>query len=127
MIEVFLKKFYDTISFQANEQWNEKQFRKLFLPNAVLMEENEGKYECQTLSQYIQRFQGVLKEHPQFFTQGFIEKGISYEVLETENGYLIASRYKKHYTVDGKLITEYGTNNMIVVVVEEELKISSIL
>ena len=115
MIEDFLKQFYRAISFQKNEEWDSQKFEELFLEQASLIEENEGRYAQQTVAQYIRQFQMIQREYPEFFMNGFYEKQLSYDVIETENAYLIASRYEKHYTKEADSVVEYGTNNLMLI------------
>ncbi len=127
MVEQFLTHFYNTISFREIEEFKENDFLSLFLENASLLEENEGKFEKQTPIQYVRQFTMILKNNKEFFVNGFIEKQIEYEKIETENGYLVASRYEKSYTNNEGKVVEYGTNQMILVEQNGQLKIASIL
>lgn len=127
MIESFLNHFYKVISFEKGEEFKAEEFHQMFLEKASLLEENEQQYERQTVAQYIKQFQNIYEAYPELFLEGFHEQQISYEVIETENSYLVASRYEKRYTRDGEPIIEYGTNNFILVLVEEKLKIASVL
>lgn len=127
MVEQFLIHFYNTISFREIEEFKENDFLSLFLENASLLEENEGKFEKQTPIQYVRQFTMILKNNKEFFVNGFIEKQIEYEKIETENGYLVASRYEKSYTNNEGKVVEYGTNQMILVEQNGQLKIASIL
>lgn len=127
MVEQFLTHFYNTISFREIEEFKENDFLSLFLENASLLEENEGKFEKQTPIQYVRQFTMILKNNKEFFVNGFIEKQIEYEKIETENGYLVASRYEKSYTNNEGKVVEYGTNQMILVEQNGKLKIASIL
>lgn len=127
MVEQFLTHFYNTISFREIEEFKENDFLSLFLENASLLEENEGKFEEQTPIQYVRQFTMILKNNKEFFVNGFIEKQIEYEKIETENGYLVASRYEKSYTNNEGKVVEYGTNQMILVEQNGQLKIASIL
>ena len=127
MVEQFLTHFYNTISFREIEEFNAKEFLLLFLENASLLEENDGKFEKQTPIQYVRQFENLLKNNKEFFINGFIEKQIEYEKIETENGYLVASRYEKKYTNNEGKVVEYGTNQMILVEQNGKLKIASIL
>ena len=127
MVEQFLTHFYNTISFREIEEFKENDFLSLFLENASLLEENEGKFEKQTPIQYVRQFTMILKNNKEFFVNGFIEKQIEYEKIETENGYLVASRYEKSYANNEGKVVEYGTNQMILVEQNGQLKIASIL
>ncbi len=127
MVEQFLTHFYNTISFREIEEFKENDFLSLFLENASLLEENDGKFEKQTPIQYVRQFENLLKNNKEFFINGFIEKQIEYEKIETENGYLVASRYEKKYTNNEGKVVEYGTNQMILVEQNGKLKIASIL
>lgn len=127
MVEQFLTHFYNTISFREIEEFHAKEFLELFLENASLLEENDGKFEKQTPIQYVRQFENLLKNNKEFFMNGFIEKQIEYEKIETENGYLVASRYEKKYTNNEGKVVEYGTNQMILVEQNGKLKIASIL
>lgn len=127
MVEQFLTYFYNTISFREIEEFKENDFLSLFLENASLLEENDGKFEKQTPIQYVRQFENLLKNNKEFFINGFIEKQIEYEKIETENGYLVASRYEKKYTNNEGKVVEYGTNQMILVEQNGKLKIASIL
>ena len=127
MVEQFLTHFYNTISFREIEEFKENDFLSLFLENASLLEENEGKFEKQTPIQYVRQFTMILKNNKEFFVNGFTEKQIEYEKIETENGYLVASRYEKSYTNNEGKVVEYGTNQMILVEQNGKLKIASIL
>ena len=127
MVEQFLTHFYNTISFREIEEFKENDFLSLFLENASLLEENEGKFEKQTPIQYVRQFTMILKNNKEFFVNGFIEKQIEYEKIETENGYLVASRYEKSYTNNEGKVVEYGTNQMILVEQNGQSKIASIL
>lgn len=42
MLEEFLARFYDTISFAAGESFPSRDFRILFRPDALLLEQTEG-------------------------------------------------------------------------------------
>lgn len=126
-IKQFLYQFYQTISFQKGQTFQAEKFQEFFLPEAALIEEFQMKYTKTTVSAYIREFQSICMEYPDYFVNGFEEKLISYEVIESENAYLVASRYEKRYQRDGQEVIEYGTNNFIIVQVKESFKIAQVL
>ncbi len=127
MINKFLGDFYKTISFECGESFKSEKFKKFFLPNAVLMEKNDGKYAQKTIDEHIAEFDVAIRDYPHLFVKGFHEVQTDYSIIENEDCILVSSKYKKNYCRNGENITEYGTNNMIIVRFNNEYKIASIL
>ncbi len=126
MLEKFINQFYETISFTLDEGFKGDRLRELFFENAVFLEENNGEYNTKTLSQFISEFEAIVEKYPELFVNGFIEKSISYDILECDSYYLVKSKYEKTYTIKNKLHLEKGTNMITIVKMKEGLKISHI-
>ena len=60
MLEEFLARFYDTISFAAGESFPSRDFRVLFRPDALLLEQTEGgTYAAKTYGSLRQRCETI--------------------------------------------------------------------
>lgn len=127
MLEEFLKRFYETISFSKTEAFKAAGFQSLFCKDAVLLEKQGNGRLQKTVESHIQEFKQVIQEYPQLFVEGFHEHQLSYEVIEEEAYYLVSSHYEKCYHRSGKMIHEHGIDTMMILKLEEELKISMIL
>lgn len=126
MLESFLKRFYETISFFANEPFKAEAFRSLFDKDAVLIEQQEQGMIQKTVDVYIQEFEQTILTYPQVSAEGFQERQLSYEVIEEETHYLVSSHYEKCYHRFGETLCEQGIDTMMISKQTETLKISMI-
>lgn len=124
MLHTFIKDFYSTISFDQGEEWKEEAFREFFLSDAVLLEYKEGVYHRKTIDEYVSEFTSFIKFNPECFEKGFQEKQVNVKVIENDISILVSSEYEKYYSVSGKEMKDYGTNNMTIVKVNGILKIA---
>lgn len=107
-IYLFLKKFYETLSFKKDE-FIKKELRDLFSKDALLLDQNSKK--TQTIDAYMSEFNEIITSYPILFKKGFKEKQLSFEVIEKKgNTILICSNYEKRYTKENQDFIEYGEN-----------------
>ncbi len=122
-IDVFLDTFYKTLSFGFGEKFKSQAFRRLFLPNASLLEARDGVYVRIDLERHIAEFEDAIENRPQLFKNGFLEKQLSRTVIQSGACFLVSSIYHKSYAG----IEETGINNMIIVPRDQQFQIASIL
>lgn len=122
-IDAFLRSFYETLSFKCGEKFKAREFRRLFLPNASLLEARGGIYIQRDLAERIAEFESAIETTPQLFTKGFQVVQLSCEVLKSGAVYLVSSVYRKTYGD----ISETGVNRMVVVPRDGALQIASLL
>lgn len=122
-IDAFLHSFYETLSFGCGEKFKSREFRRLFLPNASLLEARGGVYVQRDLAERIAEFESAIESTPQLFTKGFQVAQLSREVLKSGAVYLVSSVYRKSY---GE-VSETGVNRMIVVPRDGALQIASLV
>ena len=127
MLEEFLKQFYQVLSFEKDEPFKDEAFRNLFINNAVLIESENGNYKQKSLEDHIAEFHDAIENYPALFERGFHEIQTDYSVIESENCYLISSKYKKTYSRQGEPYSENGINNMTIVKCGDSYKIASVL
>lgn len=122
-IDAFLDTFYKTLSFDLGEKFKSQAFRRLFLPNASLLEARDGVYVQIDLERHIAEFEDAIENHPQLFKNGFLEKQLSRTVIQSGACFLVSSIYHKSYAG----VEETGVNNMIVVPRGRQYQIASIV
>lgn len=127
MIEDFLNKFYETISFEHDESFKEAQFAELFLDNAVLLEKDGPLYKKKTINEHINEFKYTINNYPELFLYGFKEKQISFTLTENEECILVSSCYQKYYSRNNEVVEEQGINNMIITKLNNKFKIACVL
>lgn len=92
-MKAFLDEFYKTISFEHGEMFKTEKFHSFFLPNAVLMEGNNGIYVQKTVDEHISEFENAIEEYPQLFVKGFHEHQTEYTFVENDACILVSSKY----------------------------------
>ena len=122
-IDAFLRSFYETLSFQSGEKFKSREFRRLFLPSASLLEARGGIYVQRDLAEHIAEFEAAIETTPQLFTKGFQVVQLSREILKSDAVYLVSSVYRKSYGD----VSETGVNRMLVVPRNGCLQIASLL
>lgn len=83
----------------------------------------DGQYIQKDVEAHIGEYRNALSQAPQLFTKGFHEVQTSYQYIENEVSLLVSSSYNKTYAE----IEENGVNNMVIVEIEGEYKIASIV
>ena len=128
MLEEFLARFYDTISFDAGEPFPSRDFRTLFRPDALLLERTEGgTYAAKTLDGHIREFETAVRDDPQLFVEGFHERQTDMTWTRCEDVFLVHSSYEKRYARSGAPVLETGTNHMTIVTEGGELRIACVV
>ena len=122
-IDSFLDTFYETISFGFGEKFKSQAFRRLFLPNASLLEARDGVYVRIDLERHIAEFEDAIENHPQLFKNGYLEKQLSRTVIQSGACFLVSSIYRKSYAG----VEATGINNMIIVPRGDYSQIASIV
>ena len=122
-IDSFLDTFYETISFGFGEKFKAQAFRRLFLPNASLLEARDGVYVRIDLERHIAEFEDAIENHPQLFKNGFLEKQLSRQIIQSGARFLVSSIYRKSYAG----FEETGVNNMIIVPRGDHSQIASMV
>ena len=97
MLDEFLARFYQTISFGPGEPFPAGDFRALLRPDALLLERAESGYISKTVEEHILEFETAVQDYPQLFTKGFAERQTSLEWTQQNGVYLVHSGYEKHY------------------------------
>lgn len=124
MLEEFLTRFYETISFSAGEPFPAGGFRGLFRPDALLLERTEAGYASRTVEEHIREFEEAVRERPQLFAAGFRERQTSLEWTGQNGVYLVHSGYEKRYARSGAMVTERGVNHLTIVCEGGELHVA---
>ena len=124
MLDEFLARFYQTISFGPGEVFPAGGFRALFRPDALLLERTEAGYAAKTVEEHIREFETAVRDYPYLFTEGFAERQTSLEWTEQNGVYLVHSGYEKRYTRDGEPVTEYGMNHFTILTEDGEPRIA---
>ena len=128
MLEEFLARFYDTISFAAGESFPSRDFRILFRPDALLLEQTEGgTYAAKTLDEYIREFETAVRDNPQLFVEGFRERQTDMTWTRREDVFRVHSSYEKRYARGGAPVLETGTNHMTIVAEGGKLCIACVI
>jgi hypothetical protein len=127
MIQKFLDDFYETLSFEQEEQFKADKFRTFFLSDSILMESINGVFRQKNIDEHISEFEYAIKEYPQLFSQGFHEEQTEYTFIENDNCILVSSKFQKSYCRNGEEVIEKGINNMLIVRDNSAFKIASIL
>ena len=122
-IDAFLRTFYETISFQCGEKFKSHAFRRLFLPNASLLEAHGSVFVQKDIADHIAEFEDAVEHFPQLFTKGFQEIELSHEAIKSGGVWLVSSVYRKTY---GE-VSETGVNSMIVAARGDALQIASLV
>ena len=123
MLDEFLARFYQTISFGPGEPFPADGFRSLFRPDALLLERTEAGYAAKTVEGHIQEFETAMRDAPHLFTTGFAERQTSLKWTEQGGVYLAHSGYEKRYTRGGP-VTEHGVNHFTILVEEGKPRIA---
>ena len=118
MLDGFLARFYQTVSFGPGEPFPAEGFRALFRPDALLLERTGAGYAAKTVEEHIREFEAAVRDYPQLFAKGFAEHQTSLEWTEQNSVYLVHSGYEKHYARKGVPVTEYGVNHFTILVEE---------
>lgn len=126
-LEQFLKRFYETISFESGELFKADEFRNLFMANASLLETGDGGLISKTVEDHIKEFQYAIAEYPELFENGFHEHQTDVSIIENETCFLVSSKYRKRYTRYHQPVVEDGINNMVLVKGEHGIQIASVL
>ena len=116
MLDEFLARFYQTISFGPGEPFPAGDFRALFRPDALLLERTESGYISKTVEEHIREFETAVQDYPQLFAKGFAERQTSLEWTDQNGVYLVHSGYEKHYMRGGEPVTERGVNHFTILV-----------
>ncbi len=118
MLDKFLARFYQTISFGPGEPFPAENFRTLFRPDALLLEQTKSGYAPKTVEEHIREFEAAVRDYPQLFAEGFAERQTSLEWIEQDGVYLVHSGYEKRYARNGGPVTEYGVNHFTILMDE---------
>ena len=116
MLDEFLARFYQAISFGPGELFPSSSFRALFRPDALLLERTETGYAAKTVEEHIREFETVVRDYPQLFAEGFTERQITLEWTEQNSVCLVHSGYEKRYARNGEPVTEYGVNHFTILI-----------
>ncbi|MBD5133248.1 MAG: hypothetical protein HDT38_02070 [Clostridiales bacterium] len=118
MLNEFLTRFYQVISFGPGEPFPAGNFRALFRPDALLLERTDSGYAAKTVEEHIREFETVVRDYPQLFTAGFSERQTSLEWTEQNGVYLVHSGYEKRYARNGQPVAECGVNHFTILIEE---------
>lgn len=128
MLNEFLNRFYETISFPAGSPFPADHFRALFRPDALLLEQTEeGGYAIKTVEEHIREFEEAVQDYPQLFSCGFWERQTSLEWTEENGVFLVHSHYEKRYVRDGNPVLEAGVNHMTILREKDQLRIACVI
>ena len=127
MLNAFLDRFYQTLSFRAGEPFPAEPFRALFRPDALLLEKTEDGCTAKTLEEHIQEFEQAVRDYPQLFAQGFQERQTALEWTEQDGVFQVHSHYEKRYTRNSASVLETGINHMTILREGEELRIACVI
>ena len=124
MLDEFLARFYQTISFGPGEPFPAEDFRALFRPDALLLERMESGYVSKTVEEHIREFEAAVRDYPQLFALGFSERQTSLDWTEQGGVYLAHSGYEKRYARNGRAVAECGINHLTILMEEGGLRIA---
>ena len=127
MPDEFLARFYQTISFGPGEGFPAEGFRRLFRPDALLLERMESGYVTKTVEGYIREFETAARDYPQLFMEGFAERQTAVEWTEQRGVYFAHSGYEKRYTRNGAPVNEYGVNHFTILAEEGVPRIACVV
>jgi hypothetical protein len=116
MLDEFLARFYQTISFGPGKPFPAGDFRALFRPDALLLEWAESGYASKTVEEHIREFETVVRDYPELFAEGFAERQTALEWTEQNGVYLVHSGYEKRYMRGGQPVAECGVNHFTILV-----------
>ncbi len=124
MLDEFLARFYQAISFEPGEPFPAEDFRALFRPDALLLEQTESGYASKTVEGHIREFEAAVRDYPQLFAEGFAERQTSLDWTEQGGVYLVHSGYEKRYARNGAPVTEFGANHFTILMDEGKPRIA---
>lgn len=127
MITEFIEKFYNTISFKGGEKFKSEEFKSLFINGALLIEIIDGDYLIKSVDDLIMEFEEAIKNDPELYKDGFIEKQLSVKVLDSGECYLVRSEYIKCYTRNNRTVSEKGYNRFTLINHNGSIKIACVV
>ncbi|SCY54009.1 hypothetical protein [Alkaliphilus peptidifermentans] len=129
MIKKKLTNLYSHISFEAGKEPSYNKLKELFLDEAVVFEYLDSdytEYRVKRIEEHIEEMYDIFEKYPVIKGRGFKEQELSNKNIISGPVALIVSEYKKEYFNGKHEVITVGTNNITMMLINEDLKIVSI-